>query len=279
MDLTIFKISFIPITIFDILDILVVSVVFYELFILMRGTRGGQMMIGLLLLVVISLAAQWLRMEGVSWLAKRVQTVWVIAFVILFQPELRRILIHLGQSRVVRLFYKGSQNRVLEEIVKSATTLSNKGYGALIVITRDTGIAGIIETGVRIRAEVNEQLLVSIFTPKSPLHDGAVVIQGEILEAAKCILPLSQNPFLDPSLGTRHRAALGLSEESDAVIVVVSEETGDISIAVDGKLRRKLTSEELREELAELFGMGFREATLTQDQALFPRELAKRRRS
>ena len=235
------------------------------------------MMMGLLLLAVISLAAQWLRMDGISWLVKRVQTVWVIAFVILFQPELRRILIHIGQSRIIRFFYKGGQSRVLEEIVRSATTLSEKGYGALIVITRDTGIAGIIETGVGIRAEVNEQLLISIFTPKSPLHDGAVIIQGEIIEAAKCILPLSQSPFLDPSLGTRHRAALGLSEESDAVMVIVSEETGDISIAVGGKLKRKLKSEELRKELAELLGTKPEEVIPAGSESFFPGDLAKSR--
>jgi len=179
----------------------------------------------------------------------------VIAFVILFQPELRRILIHMGQSRMVRLFYKGSESRVIDEIVKGTATLSERGYGGLMVITRDTGIAAIIETGTKIRAEVSAALIATIFTPRSPLHDGAMIIQDEMVEAAQCILPLSENPNMDPTMGTRHRAALGLSEESDAVIVVVSEETQAISLAVEGKMERNITPQVLRDRLGTLLGM------------------------
>jgi len=252
---TLFKIGFLPVTVIDVLDILVVAFVFYELFILMRDTRAFQMLIGLLVLFVASILAQVLQMEGASWLFSTIQTVWVIAFVILFQPELRRILIHIGQSRIVRLFYRGSESRVIDEIVKGATMLSERGYGGLMAITRDTGIAAIIETGTKIRAEISAPLIATIFTPRSPLHDGAMIIHDEIVEAAKCILPLSENPDLDPTMGTRHRAALGLSEESDAVIVIVSEETQAISMAVGGILEQDITPKVLRERLGVLLGM------------------------
>lgn len=248
-----FTIGFLPVRLIDMLDVFLVAFVFYELFMLMKGTRAAQILVGLLLLFITSIVAQLLQMEGVSWLVSKIQTVWVIAFVILFQPELRRVLIHLGQSRLVRLFYRAGENRVIGEIVEAATELSDRGYGALIVVTRDTGIASIIESGVPIRAEVSAELLTTIFTPRSPLHDGAVVIQGELVEAAKCILPLSDNPHIAPSMGTRHRAALGLSEESDAVIVVVSEEARTISLAVGGLLNADFSRAELRERLQVLF--------------------------
>lgn len=248
-----FTIGFLPVRLIDMLDVFLVAFVFYELFMLMKGTRAAQILVGLLLLFITSIVAQLLQMEGVSWLVSKIQTVWVIAFVILFQPELRRVLIHLGQSRLVRLFYRAGENRVIGEIVEAVTELSDRGYGALIVVTRDTGIASIVESGVPIRAEVSAELLTTIFTPRSPLHDGAVVIQGELVEAAKCILPLSDNPHIAPSMGTRHRAALGLSEESDAVIVVVSEETRTISLAVGGLLNADFSRAELRERLQVLF--------------------------
>jgi len=253
--MTLFKIGFLPVTLVDMLDILVVAFVFYELFMLMRSTRAYQMLIGLLLLFIASFLAQTLRMEGVSWLVSKIQTVWVIAFVILFQPELRRILIHIGQSRIIRLFYKGGESRVIDEIVKGAATLSERGYGGLMVIIRDTGIAAIIETGTKVRAEVSAALIATIFTPRSPLHDGAMIIQDEMVEAAKCILPLSENPEIDPTMGTRHRAALGLSEESDAVVVVVSEETQAISLAVGGEMERNIRPQDLRDRLGILLGM------------------------
>ncbi|MFH1006577.1 MAG: diadenylate cyclase CdaA [Candidatus Latescibacterota bacterium] len=256
--MTLFKIAFLPVTVVDILDILVVAFVFYELFILMRDTRAFQMLIGLLVLFGASILTQVLQMEGASWLFSTIQTVWVITFVILFQPELRRILIHIGQSRIVRLFYRGSESRVIDEIVKGVEMLSQRGYGGLMAITRDTGIAAIIETGTKIRAEISAQLIATIFTPRSPLHDGAVIIHDEIVEAAKCILPLSDNSVLDPTLGTRHRAALGLSEESDAVLVIVSEETQAISVAVGGVLERNLSPQALRERLGVLLGMKVR---------------------
>ncbi|RKY61658.1 MAG: TIGR00159 family protein [Candidatus Latescibacterota bacterium] len=248
-----FRLGFISVGLLDILDIALVAFIFYYLFTIIRGTYAAQMLVGLLFLLLASGVAQLVRMEALSWLVAKVQTVWVIAFVILFQPELRRVLLHLGQNRLVRMFYRGGQVRVLDEVVKAASALSERGYGALIVLARNTGLAPVIETGIPLRAEVSAPLLVSIFTPRSPLHDGAVVIQDMMVEAAKCILPLSENPNIDPSLGTRHRAALGLSEVSDAVVVVVSEETQAISLASGGVLDVGLTPTRLRARLNQLF--------------------------
>jgi len=247
-----FRIGFLPIRAVDILDIGAVTYIFYQLFRLMKGTRGATMLVGLLIIILISIIAPWLGMSGLSLLIAQVQTVWVIVFVILFQPELRRILIHIGQSRVVRLFYKGGELPILNEIVDAVKTLSDRGYGALIVLVREVGVGAIIETGVKINARVSSALLASIFTPRTPLHDGAVVIQEGMIAAAKCLLPISENPAINPSMGMRHRAAIGLSEESDAVIVVVSEETSAVSIAVGGKLVKINDLEELRNKLSKL---------------------------
>lgn len=247
-----FKIGFLPIRAVDILDIGVVAYIFYQLFRLMRGTRGATMLLGLLIIIFISIVAPWLGMSGLSLLIAQVQTVWVIVFVILFQPELRRILIHIGQSRAVRLFYKGGEIPILNEIVDAVKILSEKGCGALMVLVREVGVGAIIETGVKINARVSSALLASIFTPRTPLHDGAVVIQEGMIAAAKCLLPISENPAINPSTGMRHRAAIGLSEESDAVMVVVSEETSTVSLAVDGRLEKIDDLEELRGRLSKL---------------------------
>lgn len=248
-----FRIAFIRFTLIDVLDILAVYFVFYQLYKIMRGTRASQMFAGLLLIFAASFIVQLLGMQGMSWLIRSITTVWVIAFVIIFQPELRRLLIQLGQTRLVRALVKERGTSTLDEIVNAAVTLSGKRYGGLIVIQGETGIRGIIETGVLIRADVTSDLIVSIFFPRTPLHDGAVVIKGDIVEAARCILPLSDNPNIDQSLGTRHRAALGISEETDAVVVVVSEETGKISVVHDGRFfGRDLTADELKKLLQKL---------------------------
>ena len=146
----------------------------------------------------------------------------------------------------------------IDEIVKSMRNIARKGYGALIVLVRDTGVKIILETGVSIHAEVSVPLILSIFNPRSPLHDGAIVIQNEIISAAKCILPLSQNPHLDQELGTRHRAALGLVEESDAIVIIVSEETGKISLAMEGNLQRDLDYDKLRNLLTKAYHLSIK---------------------
>lgn len=257
----ILQIGFLKITILDILDILVISFILYKTYFFLRGSRAAQMFVGLALLLIVSLLTRLLNMSGMTWIFDSLKTVWLVAFVIIFQPELRRMLIFIGQSRIIRYFIKVSSSRTFDEIIKAAVELSKRRNGALIVITRDMGIKSIAETGIRVQAEVSAPLIISVFNSRSPLHDGAVIIQNDIVEAAKCILPLSQSPELDPRLGTRHRAALGLAEESDAVVLVVSEETGNISIAMQGKLNQGLEESEVRSIFLNAFKLSTESAT------------------
>ncbi len=248
-----FRIVFIPVTLIDVLDILVVTFVFWKLYQIMRGTRATQMFAGLLILFLFAIAAQALNMSGTSWLVQSITTVWVIAFVILFQPELRRFLMQLGQSRLVRVLFRAEGARMLDAVAHAAAELSNRHLGGLMVIQRNSNIRSIAESGVRIQGEVSHELLLSIFHPRTPLHDGAVVITGTTLEAARCLLPLTENQHLDSELGTRHRAALGVTEELDCVAVVISEETGKISIAYEGKfIARGVNETALRDALHRL---------------------------
>ena len=239
----------------DILDIIIVAFLFYRLFLLVKGTRATQMFIGLFLLIILSFVVQWLNLNALNWILSSLKTVWVIAFVILFQPELRRALTQLGQNRVLGYFIKVEESGTVSEIVKTCHQLIQKGLGAIIVIERDVGLRNYIETGTPLDAKVTSELLVTVFTPPSPLHDGAVIIEKSRVLAAGCILPLSQNPRLAKSLGTRHRAGLGLSEESDAVVIIVSEETASISLATGGKLKRKLDINTLRNDLISIIGI------------------------
>jgi len=239
----------------DLLDIIIVAFLFYRLFLLIRGTRASQMFIGLFLLIVLSIVSQWLNLNAVNWILSSLKTVWVIAFVILFQPELRKALSLLGQNKILGVFLKVEQSGTVSEIVKACQQLSLKNIGAIIVIEQDVGLRNYIETGTPLDARVTSDLLVTIFTPPGPLHDGAVIVDKNRVIAAGCILPLSQNPRLGTSLGTRHRAGLGLSEETDAITIIVSEETGMISLAKGGKLKRKLDLNTLRNDLIEHVGV------------------------
>ena len=241
--------------IIDIIDVVFVALVFYRLLLLFKGTRATQMFIGLFLLILISFVAQWLNLNALNWILNSLKTVWVIGFVILFQPELRKALTQLGQNRILGLFIKVEEPGTVGEIVKACQQLAGKRIGAIIAIERDVGLKNIIETGTRLDSRVSAEMLGSIFTPPGPLHDGAVVIEKNRIVAAGCILPLSQNPRLARSLGTRHRAGLGLSEESDAVVIIVSEETGLISLAHHGKLTRKLDINALRNLLVGIIGI------------------------
>ena len=249
--LTLFSLfGFIPFSIVSVIDILIVGFVFYRLLGLLRGTRAAQILAGLFLVVSAAVAAPLLKMEALTWLLQRVQPILLILLVILFQPELRRMLAILGQSRLVRWFSRTEPTRVIDEVVSGVEQLADRGYGALIVLVREVGLAPIVATGVRINAQVSADLLTTIFTPRSSLHDQAVVVQGELLVAARCTLPLAED-VEDERLGTRHRAALGLSQESDAVTIVVSEETRAVSLAIGGVLARGLSTRELKQRLAE----------------------------
>jgi len=243
--------GFLPVSVFSLIDIALVSLVLYRLFGLIKGTRAGQMLVGLLLLVTLAMAAPWLQMNALAWLLEQVRSILLILLVILFQPELRRLLLALGQSQFLRWFYKVEPSRVIDEVVNGVVQVAEQGYGALIVLGRQSPLVSVVETGVAIDSEVSDDLLTTIFNPRTPLHDQAVVIQGERLIAARCTLPLAEE-VEDQRLGTRHRAALGLAQESDAVTIVVSEETRTISLAIGGVLLRGLNRAELKQRLVEL---------------------------
>ena len=237
----------------DVIDILIVAFLFYRLFAMIKGTRAAQMFVGLVFIVIASIIAQWFRLNALNWIIGSLKTVWVILFVILFQPELRALLTHVGQNRLLRALIRVGDGGVLKEILGAVEDMSKERRGALIVVERDMGLREYIETGTKLDAAVTKELLETVFTPHSPLHDGAVVIRGDQIAAAGCILPLSETPGLSPVLGTRHRAALGLAEETDACVFVVSEETGAISIAHKGELKWNLDEGQLRSELAAIF--------------------------
>jgi diadenylate cyclase len=237
----------------DLLDIFLVAVLFYRLLILVKGTRSAQMYVGLLIIVLVGILAREFELIAVKWIVDSLKTVWLIAFVILFQPELRHALAQFGRTRYFRSFLRGDQYGALGELVRGVETLALRRHGALIVLERNVGLRNFVETGTRIDAKLTAELLVTLFSPGSPLHDGAVILREDTVVAAACILPLSANTRASAMLGTRHRAALGLSEETDAAIIVVSEETGGISVAFRGVLRRHLNEGELRSELSRIF--------------------------
>lgn len=256
--LTLFHIfGFIPVSIISVFDILIVAFIFYRVLGLIRGTPAAQIVAGLFLVVTVAMVAPLLKMEALMWLMEQVLSILLILLVILFQPELRRVLGVLGQGRLFRWFYKIEETRVFDEVASSAEQLARLGYGALIVLTREVGLRTIVDSGVPLNARVSADLLTTIFTSRSPLHDQAVVIDGETLVAARCTLPLAEEVG-ERRLGMRHRAALGLSRESDAVTVVVSEENRAISLAFGGVLTEGLSPAELKLRLAELTASGRR---------------------
>jgi diadenylate cyclase len=232
-----------------IIDILIVSVLIYQLLLLIRGTRAVQMAVGVGLLVLFFYATRWLQLETVQWIVTNILPYFVFGIIVLFAVEIRRALATIGQNPLIRRFSKTPFGESYDEIVLAATTLSSQRIGGLIVIEREIGLKNYIESGVNIDAALSYDLLVTIFSPGAPLHDGAVIIQKDRITAAACFLPLTVDPRLSKELGTRHRAAIGVTEESDAVVVVVSEETGIISIVVGGKIVRNLDGEGLRKQL------------------------------
>lgn len=229
----------------DLVDILAVSLFFYSILYFLRITRGFQIFKGLGVLVVFWLLAELLGLSTLSWIFEKLWTVGLFSLVVIFQPEIRKTLSRLGQKTGVPVIRPVGE-RVVDRVVRACSFLSERQIGGLIVIERGQSVEGIVEGCVLIDSLVSVELLITIFNPLSPLHDGAVVIRGDRVVYASCILPLSKSSKLPKKYGTRHRAALGVSEESDALCVVVSEETGEISLAVDGKLQRNLDPEMLR---------------------------------
>ena len=243
-------------TVFDALDIVIVAVVIYRLIMLIRGTRAVQLLKGIFVILLATGVSHWLQLQALNWLLDKILTIGLFAIPVVFQPELRRALEQLGRgrffSRTVNVFAEEDTPKMIGELTKSTQVLSKNKIGALIVIERDTGLVDYFETGITIGGVVTSELLINIFIPNTPLHDGAVMIRSARVVAASCFLPLSENAGISKELGTRHRAGIGITEQSDAVAVMVSEETGSISIAVNGELTRHLDEQSFREMLTNL---------------------------
>lgn len=236
-----------------ILDIFLVTVLIYQLLMLIKGTRAVQLINGLIVFLIVSFVVSKAGLTMVNWLLNQATTMLVVALPIVFQPELRRMLEKLGRGKFITMHTNSEgpeeYKKLIEELVKCAQLLSQRRIGALIVLEKNTGIQEFVETGVKIDGIVSSEFLVNIFIHNSPLHDGAVILRGSRVAAAGCFLPLTQSPNLQKDLGTRHRAAIGISEVSDALVIVVSEETGIISVAQHGHIQRYFDEKNLRDLL------------------------------
>jgi diadenylate cyclase len=244
-----------PLTWQDFVDIGLVAFLIYELLLLIRGTRAVQMALSGGFLIALFFLSRWLELETVNWVIRNLATYVVFAIIVLFQADIRRAMAHFGRAPFFRYFERSqSTNETIEELVVAAGNLAARRIGAIIAVERQIGLRNYIEGGIPLDATMTYDLVASIFQPGSPLHDGAIIVQGNRIAAAACFLPLSVNPRLSRELGTRHRAALGLTEENDAVVIVVSEETGAISLALGGDIERGLTADALRVRLPKLLG-------------------------
>lgn len=237
-----------------IVDILIVSYIIYKLLMLVRGTRAVQLLKGISVVLAVWMLSSLFQLSTLQWLMENLFSWGIIVVIIIFQPELRRALEQLGRGR----FFSRSAGedeqmitRIVGDMVKAVSYLAKRRIGALIVVERRTGLSDYVESGIRLDADLNSEILSNIFTPKAPLHDGAVIIRRDRIAAAGCYLPLSENPFISNELGTRHRAGMGISELTDAVTIIVSEETGQISLAIQGQLERGLSEEEMISRLYE----------------------------
>lgn len=241
----------------DVIDILLVAVILYKLFTLIKETRAEQLTKGIVVLLVLTKLSEWAELLTINWILANAMTLGALAILIVFQPELRRGLEYIGRSRFLTkslIEIRGeSLSKVVEEIVEAAASLSRQKIGALIVIERQTGLNEVADTGTKINGLVSSDLLINIFIPNTPLHDGAVIIKDDRIKAAACFLPLTDNTGLSKELGTRHRAALGISERSDSLSIIVSEETGAISIAQNGSISRYLDTKTLTQILLDMY--------------------------
>ncbi len=232
-------------------EILILATVLYYIYLYLRGTHGARILIGLALVILtLTLVSQLLNLIVINWLLARLSVFLAIALVVIFQPELRRLLTDLGSHPFFTSAFE--KRETIEEVTDTVFELSSKGFGALLAIEREISLRAFIETGVNLDAEFSKELVLTTFHPKTVLHDGGVILQNDRIVAAACIFPLTQREDLDRNLGLRHRAALGLSEESDAVAIVVSEETGQVSICHSGMLERNLSVEKFRNRLSQL---------------------------
>jgi diadenylate cyclase len=242
-----------PVGWWDLLDIAVVSFLIYEFLKLIRGTRAAQMAVGSLFVVGMFYLSQLAPLQTLNWLIRNALVYVAFAAIVIFQSDIRRALAHFGQAPFFRYFNRQiAADETIEEVVVATSMLAQQKIGAIIVLEREIGLRNYIESGIPLDATLTYDLLATIFRPGSPLHDGAVILQEGRVAAAACFLPLTVNPRLSRELGTRHRAAIGLTEESDAAAIVVSEESGFISIALDGEIERALSPDELRNRLRDL---------------------------
>ncbi|SEO72165.1 diadenylate cyclase CdaA [Paenibacillus sp. OV219] len=237
----------------DLIDISIVSYIIYKLILLVRGTRAVQLLKGIIVLVATWALSTWFNLYTLKWLMNQMFTFGVVTILIIFQPELRRALEQLGRGSLFSrssVVERDTSDRI-NEIIKSINYMAKRKIGALIVFERSTGLSDYIESGIQMESIVSSELLINIFIPNTPLHDGAVIIRGNQIMAAGCYLPLSENPFISKELGTRHRAAIGVTEVCDAISVIVSEETGQVSLAVGGMIVRDIKEESLISKLFE----------------------------
>jgi diadenylate cyclase len=237
----------------DLLDIALVTIILYRILLIIKGTMAARMLVGLGVLLAALFLSRYLQLYTMDWL---IQSFWaqvVIAIIILFQPEIRRTLAQMGESSFLQSFTSAEELKSLDEVVKAAVALANRKIGALIVIERDVSLTEYVEIGTPLDAKVTRDLLLSIFHPTAPIHDGAIVIRGNRIVAAGCFLPIRLGTGVGKAYGTRHRAGIAITEETDAVAIIVSEETGHISLAMDGKLDSPLDMGTLRDMLTELF--------------------------
>lgn len=237
----------------DIFDIALVTIIFYRLLLILKGTKAAKMLLGLVVLLLVSFGSRYFEFYTMDWLIQSFLSQLVIALIVLFQPEIRRVLAHMGEAKLFQTFASAEGLKSIEEIVRAAVSLASRRIGAIIVIERETSLQEYIEIGIQLDAKVSNELLLSIFHPSSPMHDGAVILRNNRIVAAGCFLPITLEKELSKSLGTRHRAGVGVTVETDAVVIIVSEETGSISLAIDGRLYTSLNMSGLRDDLTDIF--------------------------
>jgi diadenylate cyclase len=254
----------------DALDVAIVAFIIYELLLFIRGTHAVQMALGALVLVLAYWVSSLLDLETVNWILRTLLPYVVFGIIVVFQSEIRKVLAHLGKTPLLGAFQSERTEGVIDEVVLAATTLSSEKTGAIVVIEREMGLRSYIETGIALDAIVTYDLLISIFNPGTPLHDGAVIVQGNRIAAAACFLPLTVNPELSRALGSRHRAAIGVTEDTDALAVVVSEESGTISLVAGGQIRRGLDGRSLKQALLEALEVEAAEPAATTEGAREP---------
>ena len=254
--MTIARFGFLHFTLVDLIDVIIVSFFFYKALLFFKETRSAQMILGLIVISAVAFIAFWFDLDMVKWLFSNIVIAGAIILTILFQPELRGALAKLGQHRLLNYFINPPLKSATRPIVAAAEKLAEMHYGALIVLERNVRLKNVIESGKGLNSAVSADLLQTIFTPYTPLHDGAVIVRGDQVVAANCTLPLSQNPAYQRLHGMRHKAGVGVTEDSDAICIIVSEETGQISYARDGHLYRDVNPQELEKALDEILNRG-----------------------